>query len=79
MNSTELPGHNNKATVMPKVTYYVSELLHPVQTVEEEVVQRSETQVTPDDDTVCMTMVMFNNWLLRKDLNYKHSLFIDLL
>ncbi len=58
-NSTELPGHDNAANVMPKVTHCVSEILHLIQTVEQEVVQRSEVMVTPDDDKVCMTRVMF--------------------
>ncbi len=39
-NSTELPGHDNAASVLPKVTHCVSEILHPIHTVEEEVVQR---------------------------------------
>ncbi len=46
---------------MPKVTDYVSEILHHLQTVEEEELQRAEIPVTPDDNKVCMTRVMFKN------------------
>ncbi len=61
MNITELPGHDNAATVMPKVTHCVSEILHPIYPVEDEVVQRSETPVTPNDDKFTMTRVMFKS------------------
>ncbi len=34
VNSTGLPGHDNAATVMPKVTHCVYLILHPIHIVE---------------------------------------------
>ncbi len=61
INSKELPGHDNVAAAMPKVTYVVFAILHPLHSVEEDVIQTPETVVTLDDDKVIMTRVMFND------------------
>ncbi len=60
-NSSELPGYDNVAAAMPKVTHGVSAIFHPLHSVEKEVMQTPETPVTPDDDKVIMTRVMFKD------------------
>ncbi len=60
-NSTELPGHDHATTVMSKISCCVSEILPPTHIDEEEVVQRTETPETTDDDKVSMTRVMFKS------------------
>ncbi len=69
----ELPSHDNAATVMLKVTHCLSKILHPLQTVEEEMVQRSETPVTPDDNNISMTRIMFKS-IMTKTLEDQKNL-----
>ncbi len=51
-NSTELPGHDPATTVMPKVTYRMSEILPQPHDDEEELRQRQDTLETQVDDKV---------------------------
>ncbi len=61
VNSTELPGHDHATTVISKVSHRVSGILPSKQTVEEEVLQRTNTPETPDDDKISMTRVMLKS------------------
>ncbi len=57
----ELPGHDHTTTEMSKVSRCLSEILPQPHDDEEEVIQRSETPETPDEDKVLMTRFMFKN------------------